>query len=58
MITDETIWIDMIEQRNISSHVYDEDEIKEILGKIGDYKKAFQGLLQTLEEKSCFCSCF
>jgi len=51
IITDETIWIDMIEQRNISSHVYDEDEIKEILGKIEDYKKAFQGLLQTLEER-------
>lgn len=31
--------------------MYDEDEIKEIMGKIGDYKKAFQGLLQTLEER-------
>ena len=41
----------MIEQRNLSGHVYDEDEIKEILGKIADYKKAFQGLLQTLEER-------
>ena len=50
-IADEMIWIDMIGQRNISSHVYDEDEIKEILGKIGDYKNAFQGLLQTLEER-------
>ena len=51
IITDETIWIDMIEQRNLSSHVYDENEIKEILGKIGDYKNAFQGLLQSLEER-------
>ena len=51
IITDETVWIGMIEQRNLSSHVYDEDEIKEILGKIGDYKNAFQGLLQSLEER-------
>ena len=51
IITDETVWIGMIEQRNLSSHVYDEDEIKEILGRIGDYKNAFQGLLQMLEER-------
>ncbi|MEP9411515.1 MAG: nucleotidyltransferase substrate binding protein [Candidatus Brocadia sp.] len=31
IIADEAIWIDMIEQRNLSSHVYDEDEIKEIV---------------------------
>ena len=41
----------MIEQRNLSSHIYDEDEIKEILGKIVDYKNAFQGLLLSLEER-------
>jgi len=47
----EDIWIDMIEQRNLSSHIYDEDEIKEILGKIVDYKKAFGSLLLSLEER-------
>jgi len=51
IIADETIWIDMIEQRNLSSHVYDENEIKEILDKIVGYKNAFQGLLQTLEDR-------
>lgn len=50
-ITREDIWIDMIEQRNLSSHIYDEDEIKEILGKIVDYRNAFQGLLLSLEER-------
>jgi len=45
------IWIDMIEQRNLSSHIYDEDEIKEILEKIVDYKDAFAGLLLKLEER-------
>lgn len=51
VIEHEDIWIDMIEQRNLSSHVYDEDEIKEILSKIVDYKKAFQELLMSLEER-------
>jgi nucleotidyltransferase substrate binding protein (TIGR01987 family) len=51
IITDETVWIGMIEQRNLSSHVYDEEEIKEILSKIGAYKNAFQWLLQSLEER-------
>ncbi|MBI4746677.1 MAG: nucleotidyltransferase substrate binding protein [Deltaproteobacteria bacterium] len=51
VIEQEDIWIDMIEQRNLSNHVYDEDEIKEILGKIVDYKKAFESLLARLEER-------
>ena len=51
VIEHEDIWIDMIEQRNLASHVYDEDEIKEILGKIVDYKEAFEGLFSRLEER-------
>ena len=51
LISDETIWVDMIEQRNLSSHIYDEDEIKEIFGKIVNYKSAFEKLLLSLEEK-------
>ena len=44
IISDENIWLDMIEQRNLSSHIYDEYEIKEILDKKDDYKIAFQKL--------------
>lgn len=44
IITDENIWLDMIEQRNLSSHIYDEFEIKEILDKKEDYKTAFEKL--------------
>ncbi|MDO8722210.1 MAG: HI0074 family nucleotidyltransferase substrate-binding subunit [Syntrophales bacterium] len=51
VIEQEDIWIDMIEQRDLSSHIYDEDEIKEILEKIVDYKEAFEGLLLKLEER-------
>jgi len=49
LIDREDIWIDMIEQRNLASHIYDEDEIKEILGKIVAYKNAFQDLRLSLE---------
>lgn len=47
IITDEAIWLDMIEQRNLSSHVYDEYEVAEILDKKERYKEAFE----TLEAK-------
>lgn len=41
IISDENIWLDMIEQRNLSSHIYDEFEIQEILNKKQSYKNAF-----------------
>jgi nucleotidyltransferase substrate binding protein (TIGR01987 family) len=48
IIEDEDIWLDMIEQRNLSSHIYDEFEIREILDKISDYKFAFLKLKDNL----------
>lgn len=49
ILDDESIWLDMIEQRNLSSHIYDEIEISEILDKKEDYLKAFQNLKIKLE---------
>lgn len=49
LITEEAVWLDMIEMRNLSSHIYDEEEITEILTKLDDYKGAFTTLKQTLE---------
>lgn len=49
LIAEESIWLDMIEMRNLSSHVYDEEEIKEILERLGAYKKAFENLKQNIE---------
>jgi len=49
IIDDENIWLDMIEQRNLSSHIYDELEISEILDKKENYLKAFQKLKIQLE---------
>ncbi len=49
ILDDENIWLDMIEQRNLSSHIYDEIEISEILDKKESYLKAFEDLKIKLE---------
>lgn len=49
IISDENIWLDMIEQRNLSSHIYDEYEINEILDKKENYKIAFENLKKYIE---------
>jgi nucleotidyltransferase substrate binding protein (TIGR01987 family) len=51
LILNESVWLDMIEQRNLTSHVYDESEVVEILGKLDAYREAFSGLLENLEQK-------
>jgi nucleotidyltransferase substrate binding protein (TIGR01987 family) len=51
LIEDQDIWLDMIEQRNLSSHIYDESEIKEILDKKELYKNAFLALKKKLVEE-------
>jgi nucleotidyltransferase substrate binding protein (TIGR01987 family) len=49
LIDEENTWLDMIEMRNLSSHVYDEEEIKEILDRLDSYKRAFTKLKQNIE---------
>jgi nucleotidyltransferase substrate binding protein (TIGR01987 family) len=48
LIEDEEVWLSMIEQRNLSSHIYDEFEIREILDKTESYKQAFLKLKESL----------
>jgi nucleotidyltransferase substrate binding protein (TIGR01987 family) len=50
IIDDENVWLDMIEQRNLTSHVYDEYQISEILNKTEIFKKAFLELEKKLKE--------
>lgn len=50
IIKDENVWLDMIEQRNLSSHIYDETEIEEILDKKIGFKNAFLNLKTYLAE--------
>lgn len=51
LIDDEQIWLEMIEMRNLSSHIYDENEIREILDKLDVYSAAFSKLQKNLESR-------
>ena len=51
LLDDESVWLDMIEQRNLSSHIYDEFEIREIFDKKDTFKNAFIAL--KLKLQSC-----
>lgn len=48
LLAEEQVWLDMIEMRNLSSHVYDEHEISRILEKLDCYLAAFDALLDRL----------
>ncbi len=48
LIEDEEVWLSMIEQRNLSSLMYDEFEIRDILDKTESYKQAFLKLKESL----------
>ncbi|QSV44847.1 HI0074 family nucleotidyltransferase substrate-binding subunit [Geobacter benzoatilyticus] len=51
LITNQDVWIDMIEQRNLSSHVYNQDEVRGILAKLETYRDNFDELYQALMQK-------
>lgn len=51
LISNQDIWIDMIEQRNLSSHVYNQDEVRGLLSKLESYRDNFQLLYQSLKQK-------
>lgn len=53
VITDEVVWLDMIEMRNRTSHTYDESEISDILGKLAFYLAAFTQLKDHIGETLC-----
>ena len=44
LLGEEKVWLDMIEMRNLSSHVYDEQEISKILHELDRYLAAFDAL--------------
>ena len=51
LINEEQVWLEMIERRNQSSHIYNQDEISGILLRLDDYRFAFDQLLVELTEK-------
>ena len=49
---DEDIWILMLKKRNVTAHIYNEDEVNELLDMIRDsFIMAFGRLLISLKEK-------
>lgn len=50
LLGEEQVWLDMIELRNLSSHVYDENEIARLLDDLDRFVAAFDALLVRLRE--------
>jgi nucleotidyltransferase substrate binding protein (TIGR01987 family) len=50
LLSDEQVWLDMIEMRNLSSQVYDEHEFSRILPELERYLAAFDALLAQLRK--------
>ncbi len=51
LIANQQVWLDMIEQRNLSSHVYNQDEVAGILTRLAEFRAAFEGLLEQLDKR-------
>ncbi|MDD2558896.1 MAG: HI0074 family nucleotidyltransferase substrate-binding subunit [Desulfuromonadaceae bacterium] len=51
LLENETVWLNMIEMRNSSSHIYNEQEIRGILDKLKECSAAFGQLKERLEEQ-------
>ncbi len=49
LLQNEQVWLDMIEMRNLSSHVYDEHENSRILTELERYLAAFDALLTRMK---------
>lgn len=49
-LDDETIWISMLKDRNLSSHTYNEDLAQEILARIPKYLPIIRKTFETLKE--------
>lgn len=55
LITDEEIWLSILNDRNLSTHVYDEGQAKLLVGRIiSDYVTTFELLLNLLKSTAEF----
>lgn len=48
-ITDEKLWLDMLESRNLMTHTYDQSEALDVYESLVDYLRAFEDLLESLK---------
>jgi nucleotidyltransferase substrate binding protein (TIGR01987 family) len=51
LITNEELWLRMIEARNLTSHTYREDTAEDVYEKMMDYIDGFEELLENLKER-------
>ena len=51
-VPDDRIWMDMLEDRNRTSHTYKEQVAEEIYGRLSSYANALTGLLQKLKAEN------
>lgn len=49
LVKEQDVFLDMIEMRNLTSHIYDEAEISDILVNLDQYKEAFENVLKELK---------
>jgi nucleotidyltransferase substrate binding protein (TIGR01987 family) len=51
MLDEEQVWLEMIEYRNLAAHIYEQEEIEQLLDHIDRFDKAFQQLRAYLESQ-------
>lgn len=49
-IADEPVWLDMLDDRNRTSHTYNEQTAEEIFSRLADYRAKLTALLERLKE--------
>jgi nucleotidyltransferase substrate binding protein (TIGR01987 family) len=49
LIKDEGIWLEILENRNLTSHIYSQDRVSDVIERMDDFAQAFQRLTSTLE---------
>ncbi len=52
LLTDEALWLDILDARNLTTHTYDKKKAEELVAKIkSKYVQAFRELVTTIQEK-------
>jgi nucleotidyltransferase substrate binding protein (TIGR01987 family) len=51
LLDNEQIWLDMIEMRNLTSHVYDESQVRGLLNKQHTFQQSFLNLREKLRSQ-------
>lgn len=52
LVNDEPVWLDMLKDRNVSVHIYNEDVVLEIINRIiNSYIPAFEVFAKTMADK-------